>query len=53
MDHEWITKVLNRIQGPFGRSPNGTESPPAARGFVNGESEERNKDSSDQPAMLQ
>jgi len=53
MDHEWITKVLNRIQGPFGRSPNGTEPPPAARGFVNGESEERKKDSSDQPAMLQ
>jgi len=34
MDHEWITKVLNHIQGPFRRSPNGTEPPPAACGFV-------------------
>ncbi|KAG2619981.1 hypothetical protein PVAP13_3NG196000 [Panicum virgatum] len=53
MNNLKVYKELICVQGPFGRSPNGTEPPPAARGFVNGESEERKKDSSDQPAMLQ
>ena len=54
MDHEWITKVLNRIQGPFGRSPNGPEPPPARCGFVRGAGVKREReDSSEQLAVLQ
>ena len=53
MDHEWITKVLNHIQGPFRRSPNGTEPPPAACGFVKEAGVKREKkDSSDQLVIL-
>ena len=59
MGQQWIMNGLQKYwiayKAPLAglQSPNGTEPPPAARGFVNGESEERKKDSSDQPAMLQ
>ena len=43
MDHEWIIEVLNRIQSLFGWSPNGTEPPPAACGFVKGARVKREK----------